>query len=129
MSYAEKTKVAPSQTKADIERLVERYGATAFGTGQDGKTALVFFRLNERMIRFKRELPDDDPKARARWRARLLVVKAKLESAATGITTIEDEFLAHTVMSDGKTVSEAIQPQIEENYRVGGPPRLLLGAA
>jgi hypothetical protein len=35
---------------------------------------------------------------RQRWRALVLVIKAKLEAVESGITSFEDEFLAHTVL-------------------------------
>ena len=128
MAYAETTKVPISQTKAEMERLLIKHGATAFGIAQDGQTASVFFRLNDRMIRFRVSVPEGPQRARSHWRALLLVIKAKLEAVATGIVTLEDEFLAQTVMGDGTTVGENIQPQIAENYRVGGAPRLMLGS-
>ena len=128
MAYAQRTQVPVSSTKAEIETLLNRHGASAFGIAQDGLDASVFFRLKERMIRFRVSVPEEPQRARTHWRALLLVIKAKLEAVATGIVTLEDEFLAQTVMGDGTTVSENIQPQIAENYRVGGPPRLMLGS-
>jgi hypothetical protein len=54
------------------------------------------------------------------------VIKAKLEAVAAGITTIEDEFLAHTVLPDGSTFGEWAKPQLEEAYRLGSMPTHLL---
>jgi hypothetical protein len=39
--------------------------------------------------------------------------------------TIKDEFLAYTVMPDGRTVSEWLQPQLENAYQSGNMPPLL----
>lgn len=129
MVYAANTKVAVTQSKSEIERLVKRYGADAFGSAEMDGTATVFFRLKGgRMVRFVVPMPKEEARARERWRALLLVIKSKLESVATGIVTEEDEFLANTMMSDGKTVAEHIQPEIAENIRVGGPVRLMIGA-
>lgn len=61
-----------------------------------------------------------------RWRALALVIKAKLEAVAAGITTIEDEFLAHTVLPDGQTVGEFMQPQIAIAYERGSMPTTLM---
>ncbi len=67
---------------------------------------------------------------RARWRALLLVIKAKLEAVEVGISTIEHEFLAWTVIpGDGRTVGEAIGPQMQRAVDTGETPRLLLGGA
>lgn len=67
---------------------------------------------------------------RARWRAAYLVVKAKLEAVATGITTVEDEWLAWTVLPGGRTVADEIHPRIDDAYRTGQVGALLpLGPA
>lgn len=152
MAYAKDTQVSVEASRAEIERTLRRYKADAFLYAEEGHTVLVAFKMAGRMMRFKLGMPArDDPTfttytqarstflrletestkrweqaCRQKWRALALVIKAKLEAVDAGITTIEDEFLAATVMSDGKTVGETIQPQIAENYRVGGVPRLQL---
>lgn len=63
---------------------------------------------------------------RSRWRSLALCVKAKLEACAAGITTFEEEFLAHIVTPDGSTVGKKLLPQIEEMRRIGKQPPLLL---
>ena len=63
---------------------------------------------------------------RSRWRALLLVIKAKLEAVQVGISTVEDEFLAWTVLpGDARTIGERLRPQIEESVKSGKPPLLL----
>lgn len=126
MAYAATTNIDIGTTKADIEKMMLKAGASAFGIVQDGPKAQVIFRLKERMYRFAIIIPDLPQPARARWRALLLVLKAKIEAVDSGITSLEDEFLAQTMMSDGETVGQKINPQIEENYRIGGTPQLLL---
>lgn len=126
MAYAETTKVGIGETKADIEKLMLKAGASAFGIVQDGPKAQVMFRLKKRMYQFAIIIPALPQPARARWRALLLVLKAKIEAVDSGITSLEDEFLAQTMMSDGETVGQKINPQIEENYRIGRTPQLLL---
>jgi hypothetical protein len=54
-----------------------------------------------------------------------LVIKAKLEAVASGITTFEDEFLAHIVMPDGQTVATHIKPRIAQAYETGSMQALL----
>jgi hypothetical protein len=52
---------------------------------------------------------------RQRYRQTLLWVKAKLEAAAVGITTIEDEFLPQTVVSaTGITVGRWLRHQVDQ---------------
>ncbi len=59
---------------------------------------------------------------RQRWRALALAIKAKLEAVECGIVTFDQEFLAHIVGPDGRTVGETIIPMIEANEM----PRLRL---
>ena len=99
---------------------------------------MVAFTMQNRNIRFVLPLPDPTDKefthtpsrgtrrsetdahkaweqaCRQRWRALALAIKAKLEAVETGITTFEQEFLAHIVMPDGHTVSDHVIPHIAE---------------
>ncbi len=49
-----------------------------------------------------------------RWRALVLVVKAKLEAVASGISTLESEFLANIVMGNGQTIGAAMLHRLPE---------------
>lgn len=67
---------------------------------------------------------------RQRWRAVLLIVKAKLEACASGISTVEREFLADIVdPATNRTVGEGVFPQLTTNYKDPGnaAPLLLPG--
>ena len=66
---------------------------------------------------------------RQTWRALALVVKAKLEAVDAGITVFEEEFLAHIVLPDGRTVGQFTLPQVESAYLTGKMPKLLPGLA
>jgi len=62
MRYASKTRVGSDRSKAEIERLLTRYGADGFGYLYSGKDAMVAFRLNNRSIKIRLPLPSrDDP--------------------------------------------------------------------
>lgn len=150
MRYAQTTLVSVDRSKAEIERLLSRYGADQFVSGWADGGAKVAFHAHDKFIRFMLPLPDktDDEftktpsgrrrlspeKAarayeqgcRQRYRALALVVKAKLEAVETGITTFEEEFLAHIVMPDGKTIAEHTLPAIEAAYKGGKMPKALL---
>lgn len=63
---------------------------------------------------------------RSRWRSLNLCIKAKCECVASGITTFEEEFLAHIVTGTGQTVGQRMLPQIFEMKRSGKSPELLL---
>ena len=62
---------------------------------------------------------------RQRWRALLLIIRAKLEAAESGITTLESEFLANIVLPDGGTLGQWLAPQIDEAYGTGRMPPML----
>src|SRR3954447_16955867 len=154
MAYAENTTVSPEKSRAEIERILSRYGASAFGYGWEGRNAVIMFRASDRHVKFALTMPDPesfrnipagqrgaygrrtdkqvqeryDQAVRQRWRALALVVKAKLESVATGITSFEEEFLAHIVLPDGSTVGAWARPQLEEVYATGSMPTILPGS-
>lgn len=135
MAYASETRVPVSQTRSEIERLVvERYKATQYATGfqADPPRASVQFQMKDRIVRFDLPLPTKardqralDQATRSRWRALLLIVKAKLEAVESGVTTFEEEFLAHIVLPGGRTVAQETLPQIAAAYASGRAPRLL----
>jgi hypothetical protein len=135
-TYAEDTRVPIEKTKAEIEKLLTQRGASAFLTGWDGLTHAINFRLHDRQIRIIMEHPPRatgetlakyEQAGRARWRALLLIIKAKFAAIDAGITTIEREFMPDVVMSNGQTVSQWIDPQIEIMYTTGSMPPLLPG--
>lgn len=146
--YAESTSVSTERSRLEIEQALRRYKADAFLYSTDANRATIGFRIGGRLIRFQLTLPNMDERefthssrgprssdvaekaweqaCRQRWRALALVIKAKLEAVTAGITTIEDEFLAHTVLPDNSTVGEWMRPQIDEAYRIGSMPSQLL---
>lgn len=149
--YAEGTSVSVEKSRAEIEGTLRRYGATGFLSGWDEDRAFVAFMKDGRQVKFIMGIPrrtekrfteykrghtvyERDPKSayaaweqacRQRWRALALVIKAKLEAVAAGITVFEDEFLAHIVMPDGKTVAEHVRPALQIAYESGTMPKLL----
>jgi hypothetical protein len=132
MSFASTTSVSVEKSRNEIQRTLEKYGSNAFMFGQEDNLATVGFKMKGRSIKFQIQIPKilkekDRQIERTRWRCLLLAIKAKLECQASGISTFEQEFLAHIVLPNGKTVGENILPQIEESYKTGGMP-LLLGA-
>lgn len=154
-TFAAKTTVSSEKSRAEIEQVLARYGASHFMYGSSPQRAVVAFQANGRRIKF--DLPMPDPQAREfthakharrysetrrtdaqrvaaweqacrqRWRALLLVIKAKLEAVQTGITTFEEEFLAHIVLPNGQTVGAEFIPQIGVAYETGRMPALQLG--
>lgn len=124
MAYAKTTEVPVGQSKSDIEKLVKKYGSISFGIMESQGCVKIAFRIQERNILFQADIPDDPQEERSMWRAILLTIKGKLESAERGIETFEDAFLANIVMPDGQTVSETIRPSIESAYQGRNVPLL-----
>ena len=116
MAYAERTSVTVPKSKTDIEKVVKKYGAESWALMEQGATVKVAFRIQGRNILFAMNVPDGVQKERTIWRALLLTIKAKLESASSGIETFEEAFLANIVMPDGQTVAEHTRPAIEAGY-------------
>jgi hypothetical protein len=56
---------------------------------------------------------------KARWRALMLVIKAKFEAIETGIVDFDAEFGMHFVLPSGRTVYEEVGPGIAEAYQTG----------
>ncbi len=112
--YAAQTTVPVSQSRAELERTLERYGASAFGTMREGETATVLFKIDGSPCRITFKQPEEDPKeCRRLWRVLIITVKAKLESVDAGISTVREEFMANLVLPNGHTVSEWAGPQLE----------------
>lgn len=151
MAYAENTSVPVERSRAEIERVLVKYGADKFFSGWDAESAFVSFRARERFVKFTLPLPKrDDARftkklnaynrritrgeseaqrlweqaCRSRWRALLLTIKAKLESVEAGIESFEQSFLAHLVLPDQTLVGERIIGAITEAYATGKMPAL-----
>ena len=136
--YARDTTVPIDRSKVEIERTLQRYGATEFAYGTKPGCAMVGFVLQGRRIRFRlpmRDLNDTsftktptglrrsaeaarkewEQNCRSRWRALALAIKAKLEAVESGIATIEEEFLGYMVLPSGETFAEWAAPQLEQS--------------
>lgn len=151
--YAKNTLVSVDRSKGEIEHTLTKYGAAEFMYGWKQDMAVLGFRMNNRFIRFHLPMPDKnsdryrykmwgqkktsveltnvqalklyEQDQRQAWRALALVVKAKLEAVESGITTFEEEFLAHIILPNQKTVGEIMVPQIESAYKSKKMPPLL----
>lgn len=149
--YAEGTSVPIAHSRDEIERLLARHKATGFLYGEQGERAMIAFELAGRRYRMELRYPDPrdrevhrnqytrhkstahlvqiayEQEKQRLWRGLALLVKGKLEAIASGISTIEEELLAYTVLPNNETVGEWLEPQLQEVYRTGTMPSLLPG--
>lgn len=149
--YAASTEVTVERSRAEVERILARYGADSFGYFTEPGRSVVQFRYAGWVVRFELPMPDQGDRefqrtparhqlrskesafaaweqaCRQRWRALALAVKAKLEAVECKITSFEEEFLAHLVLPDGRTVGRTAIPQLMHAKETGLLPRTLLG--
>lgn len=148
--YAKETSVPVDRSKAEVEKILTRYGAEQFMYGTDNNRAVIYFRMEGRHVKFVMDLPSDqdrtsthtptgqhrspnalktalDKEIRRRWRAMVLIIKAKLEAIQSGLVTFEAEFLPYFMLPNGQTVAEWAGPGIEQAYQTGQMPKQLPG--
>lgn len=153
--YATNTSVSVERTRNEIETMLARYHASTFAYATEPGRVMIGFRIQEKdgpllAIRMMLPIPAKGEKrfthssqgmrrpemihklweqaCRSSWRALLLVIKAKLEACACGISTIEREFMADIVTPSGLTIGEQLRPQLQAMSDNGQTPQLLLSA-
>ena len=150
--YASDTTVPVERSRAKIEETLRRYHATEFHSGWTGAYAWVAFKLDNYFIKFELPFPRRDEKRftrklvrgkeqklselqasrayeqelRSRWRALLLVVKAKLEAVECQISSIEKEFLAFIVIPGANelTIGDWLKKQVLPQIAAKKAPQL-----
>jgi hypothetical protein len=144
--YASDTRVSPERSQEQIKNTLRRYGCDKFGVLESTDSVMVMFEVRALQIRMEVKLPPRDEfledaagrkrkaehvtnaqeKAiRARWRSLFLCIKAKLEAVATGISTIEQEFMPFVVMPDNRVLGEHVIPRLKDMASGGKLPPLL----
>lgn len=143
MTYAEGTSVPVSRSQEEVKRVLQKYEASGFAFGEQLGLSLVTFEMAGRRIKMIMPTPipgkdrgatkynyvhsvqTAEKETRRRWRCLVIAIKAKLECVASGITTLDEEFLAHIVLPNGNTIGREIKPQIDSAYSNGKMPPLL----
>lgn len=146
--YAEGTDVTPTRSRAEIEHLLEQYGATGFAYGSQAGRAMIAFEMKGRHIRMTLIYPPlldfeytpggkwrsaeqqenaHSAEIRRLWRELVLLLKAKLVAVQSHITSFEKEFLGDTILPNNAVVFDWLEPQLEEAYSTGRMPSLLPG--
>lgn len=147
--YAKDTSVSVGRSIAEIQDCLARYGADKFAQFSESGRAGIVFEFQDRRVKFELVLPKREEFAtvekwgkprevapeqqaklheqacRQKWRALALVIKAKLEAVESGITDFQSEFLAHTVLPNGKTLGAWIAPQLADAFALKKMPPML----
>lgn len=138
VTYAKTTTISVEKTRVELDRLLSKHGATQRLVGVDDARGIAFagFSLAGRQVKVRVPLPTNadrgterqlEQRQRSRWRALLLLTKAKLEAVEMGASTIEREFLADISMPDGRSVHDTLAESLEKAY-LTGTMRPLLGS-
>lgn len=142
--YAETTTVSVQKSQQEVQHVLMRQGADQVILAWDADMgAAVRFRMSghyaqlvvpppseRRMKELKLRFPSWDETRRREqeerrcWRALLLLVKAKLEAIASGITSMEREFMPDLLLSDGRRLEAWAGPILAEMYESGSMPLL-----
>jgi hypothetical protein len=146
MPYAQGTEVTVDRSQTELRNILRKYESDGIAIAETRDGSVIEFMSRDRRIRFVMKMPTleefdrkrdgsrrteaqkrtaQGAEERRRWRALVLVIKAKLEAVESGIVTFEDEFLAQTVLPDNTTVSQQVQEPIRRAY-VEGHVRPLL---
>ena len=93
---------------------------------------MVGFRMEKRQVKIILALPTgesekDQKEIRRLWRSLAMIIKAKLEAVASGVSIFDDEFMPYIVLPNGETVGQFMRPQIDVAYQNGSMPKLLPG--
>jgi len=134
-SYAHRTKVPVARSKAEIEGVLKRFGASGFGYMTQRGVALVMFEANGRRIRFTLPSPNErtpaatEAEERRLWRSLAMAIKSKLDIVRSGISTFEAEMLPYTMLPDGRTFSEWAEDNSMRLDAGSMPPMLPGGTA
>jgi hypothetical protein len=144
MPFAEGTSVPVSRSREELHAILEKACADEIGfyTASGGR-ARCAFKIDGLLCAV--EMPPVDREAmakrltsrgrgiddlvaaeeRRRWRALLLVIKAKLEAVASGISTLEEQFLANVVLANGRLLVDELRPRLKELAASANAPSLL----
>lgn len=149
--YALETSVSVEKSKAEIEAVLRRYGATAFASGWTEEKAVMQFDIRGKRLVFELKLPQRSeftrsPAGRTRtrlqveqaweqacrsiWRSLVLLIKAMLEAVEAEIVSFETAFMPYVMLPEtGTTMAQEFVDRIDDAYK-GVPlahPLLALG--
>jgi hypothetical protein len=144
--YAEGTSVSVESSRGEITGILAKHGVERMAWATEPNGDALQFELGGQQYRFKIARPtlEDakqayldmgrsawgwnhqadqqraiDAEWRRRWRAHVLLLKAKLEFVAGGDTTLEREFMPALVAKNGLTLGEMIESKEGQKLLLG----------
>jgi hypothetical protein len=123
--FAENTTVSVESSRGEISGLLTKHGVIRQAWASEPERDTLQFELAGHVYRFIMERPtmtevmqmypnayDHNAKLaaewRRRWRANVLLLKAKLEFAEGDASTVIRELMPYAVLTDGRTLEEAV---------------------
>lgn len=135
--YAADTSVSVDRSRAEIERLLQRFGADSFGYAWDRGQESVSFVYQGKQVRLGIPLPKRESyrseeawakERRRRMRVLVMALKALLVAVEDGLIGFEEAFLSWFVTPSGRTVGDELIPRLEAAAHRGELPLLLPAA-
>ncbi len=137
--YAEGTSVPVERSRAEIDAVLTKSGATSTAILNDDEKNMLAVAFTMKGARFRIELPlptvedvkrsrrrvDVAQLRRERWRAVLLLLKSKLEIVRMGLYSLEHEFMADMVLPDGTLAHQAFTEAIRRGLGSSDGPKML----
>jgi len=130
--YAEGTQVSVESSRGEITGILAKHGVVSMMWGTEPMGDVLQFSLQGKSFRFVIAKPRPEEvrerdggqytypgnidwvaktaqEWKRRWRAHVLLLKAKLEFIEGGDTTLEKEFMPYMLTSDGRTIGELVE--------------------
>ena len=129
--FAEGTSVSVESSRGEITGILAKHGVQRMGWTTEPDADTLYFELGKHKYRFRIEKPTaesmrardshlytyphnvdwktkTEAEWRRRWRANVLLLKAKLEFADGEASTVIRELLPYALLADGRTLEEAV---------------------
>lgn len=121
--YAARTRVPVAASRAELEKLMQRFGAERWAQYTEKGSVVMFFEIAGVPYKFALPIKSQHDEARL-WRCLVASVKGKLISVEEGIETFDQAFIGHVVLKGGMTVSETYGGNLSALAQAGHIPAL-----
>jgi hypothetical protein len=136
--FAEGTTVTVQSSRGEITGILSKHGVDTMAWGSSPSGDQLQFELDGCKFRFTIPRPTQaeayrlfpnsrrsvedllEAEWRRRWRAHVLLIKAKLEFASGGDTTIEREFMPYMLVGGNRTLADWIETEQAQKLLAAG---------